>query len=488
MAATSAGDAGSSWTVRRTLVILLFAALAAVPAPALASRSQQSVFEDETSLLYSGPARRDQTLDELRGLGVDVIRANVIWNRYVPSPGSKSRPSFDASDPNAYSLGEVDALVAGASARGMTVLLTPTGPGPAWASSCGGSASARRICNPKASEYGRFVTALGRRYPAVTHWSIWNEPNQGGWLTPQWKASGRSHIPAAPAIYRNLVRAATSALAATGHGSDQILLGETAPIGRTSGSYAKRSLAPADFYRELFCLDARGRKLTGKAARVRGCSSFKRLAVTGVAHHPYTRGAGQSLARRVGPGDITLANISRLSKWLDRGGRRGRVPRGLPIWITEFGFQTNPPDRYAGTSLGNQARWLNQSDWLAWRNSRIRSVAQYEMRDERSSGAFQTGLRFLSGKAKPALAAYRLPIWALTSGSSTKVWLQVRPQAHISEPQKVSVQYLPRGKRSWRTAGTYTVDSHGFLYRRIARRAAHWRFVWDGKASRSAAP
>src|SRR3954447_24596796 len=112
--------------MRRTVLIFMLAALAVMPAAAHASQSQQSLFEDEVSLLYSGAERRDQTLDELRDLGVDVIRANVMWNRYAPSPRSKSKPSFDAADPNAYPLGEVDGLVAGAAARGMTVLLTPT--------------------------------------------------------------------------------------------------------------------------------------------------------------------------------------------------------------------------------------------------------------------------------------------------------------------------------------------------------------------------
>ena len=149
--------------MRRTALILFVIALAIVPGSAQASQSQQSLYEDEVSLLNSGPETRDQTLDELRALGVDVIRANVIWNRYAPSPRAKRKPTFDAADPNAYALGEVDALVAGAAARGMTVLLTPTGPGPAWASSCGGSATARRICNPKPAYYGAFVEALGKR-------------------------------------------------------------------------------------------------------------------------------------------------------------------------------------------------------------------------------------------------------------------------------------------------------------------------------------
>src|SRR3954447_4453577 len=126
--------------MRRTVLIFMLAALAVMPAAAHASQSQESLFEDEVSLLYSGAERRDQTLDELRDLGVDVIRANVIWNRYAPSPRSKSKPSFDASDPNAYPLGEVDALVAGAAARGMTVLLTPTAPAPAGGPAPGGPA------------------------------------------------------------------------------------------------------------------------------------------------------------------------------------------------------------------------------------------------------------------------------------------------------------------------------------------------------------
>ena len=92
-------------------------------------------------MLESGPATQAQALDEAKALGADVIRANVIWSRYAPSPTSSRRPrGFDAKDPNAYpNLAIVDSLVAGAQARGMQVLLTPTGPIPAWASRCRGS-------------------------------------------------------------------------------------------------------------------------------------------------------------------------------------------------------------------------------------------------------------------------------------------------------------------------------------------------------------
>jgi hypothetical protein len=371
----------------------------------------------------------------------------------------------------------------------MAVQLTPAVPGPAWASQCKGSANTRRICRPKPSEYARFVTALGRRYPSVHRWSLMNEPNLGAWLTPQLQKRGGHAVPRSPMTYRNLVRAATGALSRTGHGSDQILLGETAPIGRTRGPLYKRSMAPADFYRELFCLDKRGHKLRGRAAKIRGCTSYKRLAVTGVAHHPYTRGAGSGLRGRVGPSDITLVHISRLSKWLDRGAKRGRVKKHLPIYITEYGFQTNPPDRFAGTSLRNQARWLNESDFIAYRNGRIHSVGQYELRDERDPRAFQTGLRFKSGKAKPGLAAYRLPLWPVATRKVTKLYFQVRPTSRLGAPQRVTIQYRTKGSKKFRKLRTVIVGNpRGFVYMKTRRHARQWRLLWKGKHSRIAAP
>ena len=471
---------------RLTPLIALLVLLA--PAAAHADRTQRSVFQDDASLIFSGPEKRERTLDELGALGVDTVRLNVRWNRYAPSPTRKRKPSFDAADPNAYPLGEVDAVVSGAAARGMDVLITATGPGPAWASRCKGSYAKRRICNPKPAEFGAYVTALGRRYPGVARWSFWNEPNQGGWLTPQWRRRAGRWVPWAPHMYRDLVRAATAGLAASGHGGDELLLGETAPIGRTTGRRYKRSLAPVDFYRELFCLNSRGRRLRGKSARVRGCGSYPRLDVTGVAHHPYTRGASKSPRWRPGGRDITIGVIGRLATWIDRGARARRVSGRLPIWFTEFGFQTRPPDRYAGTSLSRQARWLNESDWMAWRNGRVRSVAQYELFDERALGAFQTGLRFLRGKAKPGLAAYRLPIWPVQSRGRTRIWLHVRPQARVGMPQEVTIQYRTRRGRPWRALRSATTDARGYVYTSTSRRAAQWRFAWNGMRSRTAAP
>ncbi len=41
------------------------------------------------------------------------------------------------------------------------------------------------------------------------------------------------------------------------------------------------------------------------------------------------------------------------------------------IWITEYGYQTNPPDRVFGVSWANQAKYLTQAYGIAKRNPRI---------------------------------------------------------------------------------------------------------------------
>ena len=471
----------------------LLTALAAVAltAPAHASSTQESIFQDDATLFGDDAGKRQQALDEMQSLGVDTVRANVLWNRIAPDATSSTKPSgFDGADPGAYPAGNwarLDAIVQGVQSRGMQVLLTPTGPGPGWASECGGNYDARRICKPSPAEYGAFVTAIARRYPSVRRWSVWNEPNQGGWLTPQYEITSKGATPAAPHRYRKLVQAATAGLATAGHSGDQVLLGETAPIGRTTGSLATRSMPAVDFWRELMCLDTKGRRLSGSNASVRDCTSPGRMDVTGIAHHPYTKGAGKAPSDKGGSRDITLASISRLYLWVDRGGRAGRVPSRLPVFNTEFGFQTNPPDRTVGVSQSAQAQYLNQADYMSWRDGRLRSFSQYELFDEHDTGAFQTGLRFEDGRAKSGLDAYRLPVWAFKRSGYTYVWGMVRPARGAS--QTATVEYYDAGSRKWKRLRTVSVSaSNRFVYLRTHARGKYFRVVAGDRLSRKAVP
>ena len=59
-------------------------ALATSCAPALASKGQLSMLQDDSRLRGSGDAVRDATLDELDSLGVDVVKVLANWRMMAP--------------------------------------------------------------------------------------------------------------------------------------------------------------------------------------------------------------------------------------------------------------------------------------------------------------------------------------------------------------------------------------------------------------------
>ncbi|MET0686531.1 MAG: hypothetical protein ABW060_14535 [Solirubrobacteraceae bacterium] len=478
----------------RTLALFLFVALA-LPAGAAAGTRQVSLIQDDLQLLQSGDAVRERGLDDVQRLGADGVRAVVLWRDVAP----RKRPrGFDATDPAAYRARRWDALdglVRGLAARRLSLLLSPSLPMPSWASGC---KRHKRVCRPDAAEYGRFLRALGRRYsgayrdenqgsgvlPRVEQWSFSNEPNQPAWLRPQFARRDGRVYPFAAVRYRSMVLAGTAALRATGHGGDELLLGETGPIGRVTGPLATRPVSPRPFLRTLLCLD--GRK--GPAAAIRGCTSPRRLRVTGYAHHPYTRGGSQPPRTKGKKAtEITIASIGRLEKLLDAAAKKRRLPKDLPIHYTEYGFQTDPPDGLFGVPLARQAEFLNESDWMAFRNPRVRTVAQYKLADDRSVSGFQSGLRFRDFEAKPSYDAYRLGIWVRRRGETRlRFWGQVRPPA-AGDVSRVEIQNAPFGSSDFRTVATIDVVArNGTFVRTLPRREGRFRLRWGSVLSREA--
>ena len=152
--------------------------------------------------------------------------------------------------------------------------------------------------------------------------------------------------------------------------------------------------------------------------------------MTGYAHHPYGRSAAAAAAvRPSSPARSGSSTSGRLKRVLDQAARAGRIPRRLPIFYTEHGFQTRPPEP-VGVSLAARPSYMNQSDWIAFRDRRIRSVAQYKLVDDPDLGGFQTGLRFLSGARQARLHA---PTGCRSgwpaAGARLTVYGQVRPAA-----------------------------------------------------------
>jgi hypothetical protein len=347
---------------------------------------------------------RDATLDELHDWGVDVVRIQLTWATLAPE-----RPS-DPSDPAAYGpvWGAYDGLVAAAQERGLRVLATLSSPAPNWAAGLTGT-EFPGTKDPDAAAFRDFAHAVGRHFdgvgaPLVEFWSIWNEPNYFKFLSPQ----VRDGVPYSAKLYRDLVRAATAGLRSSGHTLDSILIGESLPIASHGGSSTQH---PIDFARELLCLDARGRPLGGPAALAHpGCSgSYEPLDVHGWGVHLYYRFGGPFVHPPT-PVDIAPIALGALKRTLDSGTRAGRLPRGMGIWNTESGSQTNPPDP-KGVSLLRQARYMNEAEFLAWRTPYVRSFSQYPLQDDLRVRQFQSGLRFRSGTDKPSLSAYRLPLY-----------------------------------------------------------------------------
>ena len=449
-------------------------------------------------MLQAGPVAGAQALDDVVALGADGVRAIVRWRDVAPAPRAIQRPrGFRPGDPAAYPAARWDALddlVRGTRARGLSLLLSPSTPIPGWASHCEGPPAFRRVCAPSAYEYGAFLRALGRRYsgayadenqgrgvlPRVSRWSFGNEPNQATWLRPQRSIRRGSVYVSSAVAYRSMVRAGIAALRATGHRGDRMLLGETSPIGRTTGGLSGRSTPPAAFIRTLLCLDGRGRALRGRSAAIRACRPARRLAVTGFAHHPYAQGGSKPPRYRGDPAtEITLASSRRLKRLLDAGGRRGTIPQRLPIHYTEHGFQSNPPDLAFGVSLACQAAFVNQSDWIAYRDPRVRTVAQYKLLDDPVVAGFQSGLRFSDGRPKPAYGAYRLPLWVTPDGASRlRVYGQVRPLGRGARGV-VELQNAPLAGGGFITVERIAVRTRTNAFvRKVPRFEGRFRLVW----------
>jgi len=516
------------------IACLAAAVLLGLPAAAQADASLESMFQDDNMLIYNTPEGTASTMDTLQLLGVDRIRVSVFWKIVAPDDESPTKPNFDASDPGAYPSGRwdrYDQIVRLARDRNIAVNFNITSPAPNWATGNAPRPDIDKTFDPDAKEFGLFVQALGKRYsgsyasaggvggliPRVRYWSIWNEPNQPGWLTPQWAADPRSPkvmIETAPMIYRNLVDAAWTALNATGHANDTILIGETAPKGQKTARGTTRAIAALRFVRQLYCLDENLQLYKGTSAELRGCpvgpkalqdfpaqhpALFK---ATGYAHHPYEL----IFSPRTRPNFkdyVTIANLDVLTSLLRRVHQRYRQPirrgaKNVPLYLTEFGYQTNPPDPLA-VSPARQAAWNNESEYRAWADRNVRTLSQFLLVDDNpvpgidrknpaAWATFQTGLLNLNGSKKPSFGAYALAIHLPRRKASAtgrlKVWgtPRVAPDRIV---QRVTVQVQrKKGARFRKVATLKTRRGYVNGSVKVGRSGGRVRLTWKSPAGK----
>jgi hypothetical protein len=468
------------------LIATTAAAVLAATAPARAALFETDI-EDERLLLaesFAAPFAAAQWNE----LGVKYVRVQAHWWEIAPSGRSTKKPAgFDASDPNArgYNWAPVDYSIGTVVNAGLKPMLTITGPGPVWASS---SPKKHNIYyKPKASEFARFATAAAKRYGArVDRYLIYNEPNQKGWLQPQFscKKVHRHRVcsPVSPNVYRDLVRAAVPAVHKADPGSEAVI-GELAPVGNRPISN-NTPMAPLPFLRQMGCVNSRYHSI-----RTGACKHFKAATGDSFGYHPHPKKLAPDKANR-DRDDAQFGDFKRLFSALDKLSRHRRIKptkgHTFKVRLTEFGYETNPPDRSNGVSLSLQSRYLQQASYIAWKTRRIESVNFYGWEDEptrnlggggnRYSG-YQTGLTTVTGKPKPALSTFPAPfVIDIPKNRKTGLfWGMVRP----ASTHKVTIQVRSRGSKTWKNLATVSTRSDGVWSRRgKVSSTSSYRYSW----------
>jgi hypothetical protein len=143
------------------------------------------------------------------------------------------------------------------------------------------------------------------------------------------------------------------------------------------------------------------------------------------AHNPYplARGETPTSGGCAHCTTITMATLPRLITDVQRAfGTRTR------IWLTEYGYQTNPPDRSLGVPYAAQALYTGAAALRAFEAPRVDVLIHYLVRDEPDPARWQSGLYTTGDRAKPSLEAFRFPLAQRSrTGSRTVLWGQVRP-------------------------------------------------------------
>jgi hypothetical protein len=359
--------------VHRKLVgVLLAVVLVGVLAgPAAGSRRMKIGIYDE-ALALGQPDIGFAYLGELRP---QVMRFNLNWYEVAPTRPTLATNPLDLT----YNWAKYDQAIVRAQGMGAQVLLHVIGT-PPWAN--GGLDW--RYAPGNMSDLHDFTVAAARRYsgqtlglPAVNKWAAWNEPNLSTFLKPSW--AGRR--PVAARKYARICNTVWDAVHDVGRETGRavkVACGVTSPYGKGASA-----IAPIRFLREM--------KRAGAKFDV-------------YAHHPYSRSRPPISPRKI-PRErrltVSLGNISDLFRELNRlYGKRKKV------WITEYGYETNPPDPGIGVSWAKQAAWLKTSHRIARRHPRIDMYLWFLIQDEPDTTKWQTGLVDQFGTRKPSFFAF----------------------------------------------------------------------------------
>ena len=344
-------------------------------------------FQDDRAFRLLGD--RTDWLDRAVAANATMVRTTVVWARVAPTRPAKPGNHLDS----AYNWSEIDELVQNANARNIRVVASVLGT-PAWANGGKPEAFAPR----KANMFKQFMKAASTRYsgtrgfPAIDHWTFGNEFNTARFLMPQFRKKGRKSV--APTIYVNKFILPGLKGVRIGNRDAEVAIGVTSPRGRKKNrNKGAGQHFPAEFMR-------------GVAIACKG-----RCDGVAFAHHPYTVNATKRgpNARFKYPA-VAFNNLDRYNRDLRRWFGLKSKPR---IWITEYGFFSNPPNTSKnGVAVDRHAAFLKQAVKKAKKKGYVDMFIWFIFVDD--SGAPNPVVWEASGGVydknnipKPAFAAYQ---------------------------------------------------------------------------------
>jgi hypothetical protein len=478
--------------LRQPLVPLALAALFSVGGVSTLARSLPAQRSDpvhsptEMRPLYTGLdapeefSRREMqriAFKRARDAGVTYVRILVNWAEVAP-PSEELLGSNPEDPANAgYDWSSVDRQVRLARMNRLTPILTIVG-APAWAR--GDKRSDGAPFKPDPARLGRFALAAALRYsgrdwphPRVKYWEVWNEPNISLFLRPQFE-NGR---PLSPELYREMVNRVAASVKHV-HADNIVIAGATAPFRDITQEVMEvnKRWGPLTFMRELLCVSRSLRPTCRKRTRFDVWS-----------HHPYTSGGPSHSA--VLPDDVSLGDLPKMRRVLDAAAAAGHIVSDRPVefWITEFGWDSNPPDP-EGVPMGLLRRWVSEALYRAW-ESRIEVVVWYHLRDEPKNRFVQSGLYYRGetiqkDRAKAIVSAFRFPLVAYPMRNGVYLWARTPG----GERGRIVIEQLLN--HAWRRVSITQTDRYGIIRETLSIPGSGFvrgRFIGEGGTSFSGA-
>jgi hypothetical protein len=182
--------------------------------------------------------------------------------------------------------------------------------------------------------------------------------------------------------------------------------------------------------------------------------------------HPYTSGNAFHHSNR--EDSISLGDLPRMRALLRAAARAGAIAGGRsvpPFWVTEFGWDSNPPDPN-GVPFDLLTRWVAEALYQSWRSG-VSFFGWYQLQDDPLTGPdasiFQDGMyQYCSGgigcgEVKPIEAAFRFPFVAYRLHHGVRVW----GRTPFGAPGRVIVEQLRSG--AWRQVKLLRTNHDGIF-------------------------